>query len=113
MLKSTTGTITSTETISLNVADMEVVLVYYSWASSVGTLYFGISAQDQTTLGYTGYSTTATGAPALVGNVAGTGGTLSDVRRYDVRGAETFKVAGAPGNSGDVTVKIQAYANAY
>ncbi len=113
MIKQTTGTITSTETVGLDCADFETVLVHVSWAASTGTLFFGFTAQGATTLGASGYDVTATGAPALVGNVSGTGSTITQLRRYDVRGVERFLVAGAPGNSGTVTVKIQAYVNSY
>jgi len=110
MYKSITGDATGTASVSLPCADFETAMVYITWADSVGTLYMGANVNDgATVLGLSGYDVTATGAPALVGNIAGTAGLVTAMRRYDIRGMSEIRVAGAPGNTGTVTVSIVAH----
>ena len=110
MYKSTTGDATGTASVSLACADFETAMVHITWAASVGTLFMGAKVNDgATVLGLSGYDVTATGAPALVGNIAGTAGTITAMRRYDIRGLSAISVNGAPGNTGTVTVSIVAH----
>ena len=109
MYKSTTGDATGMASVTLDCADFETAVIHITWAASVGTLYIGAATNDgSTVLGFTGYSLLATGAPSLVGDIAGTAGTITALRRYDIRGMSSIRVAGAPGNTGTVTVSIVA-----
>lgn len=110
MYKSTTGDATGAAAVTLDCADFETAVIHITWENSVGTLYIGAATNfGSTVLGFTGYDVLATGAPSLVGNISGTAGTVTALRRYDVRGMSSIRVAGAPGNTGTVTVSIVAH----